>query len=203
METSLNSPAEDPSLPRGDLDVLESSGPRCVTALCTHVVPCPRFPSPHSLSFCKLGTGFTVQALSQALLLSFQKTRHQVPLWNHDPTRHCTQSPPPSPHQGPEMQGKARSPYEGWGLSYMSLSVEHGVGVEVSSSHFGESFRFQWPQWPSRGATQVCYSFECILPPTPALYLRYLLGLGGKVISKTVSYSDLVSSGWEFAVSNL
>lgn len=80
METSLNSPAEDPSLPQGDLDVLESSGPLCVTALCTHVVSCPRFPSPHSLSFCKLGTGFTVQALSQALLLSFQKTRHQVPL---------------------------------------------------------------------------------------------------------------------------
>lgn len=39
--------------------------------------------------------------------------------------------------------------------------------------------------------------------PTPALYLWYLLGLGGKVITKTVSYSDLVSSGWEFAVSNL
>lgn len=44
------------------------------------------------------------------------------------------------------MQGKVRSPYEGWGLSYMSLSVEHGVGVEVSSSYFGESFSFQWPQ---------------------------------------------------------
>ena len=43
------------------------------------------------------------------------------------------------------------------------------------------------------GQRRSVNSFGCILPPTLALYLWYLLGLGGEVITKTVSYSDLVS----------